>query len=232
MSSPSFREKQLNFTRVKEAYNFKEKVVYKNLADHSILHDSLRIYLRAFKKEKIVELWAKNISDSVFIPIKEFSICDLSGSEGPKRRYRDLQVPEGFYHISELNPFSKYYLSMEINYPNASDSIRGVRGHLGNQIFIHGSCISSGCLAMTDDRIRELYVYCIEAYNSGQHEIALTLYPARLTDANYSGLIAAYPKDKDKISLWSDLKKSYDLFIRTKVEPTVKFLPDGSHEVK
>ncbi len=232
MSSPSFRETQMNFTRVREAYSYKEKIVDKTLAGYSISHDSLRIYLRAFKTEKIIELWAKNIKDSIFILVKEFPICDLSGFEGPKRRYRDLQVPEGFYHISKLNPYSKYYLSMEINYPNASDSIRGVHGHLGNQIYIHGSCISSGCLAMTDDRIRELFVYCIEAYNSGQKEIALNIYPARLTDENYSGLISDYKKDKDKLSLWADLKRSYDLFTQLRVQPKVKFLPDGTHEVK
>ena len=232
MSSPSFRETQMNFTRVREAYSYKENIVDKTLAGYSISHDSLRIYLRAFKTEKIIELWAKNIKDSIFILVKEFPICDLSGFEGPKRRYRDLQVPEGFYHISKLNPYSKYYLSMEINYPNASDSIRGVHGHLGNQIYIHGSCISSGCLAMTDDRIRELFVYCIEAYNSGQKEIALNIYPARLTDENYSGLISDYKKDKDKLSLWADLKRSYDLFTQLRVQPKVKFLPDGTHEVK
>ena len=231
MTSNPFREKQMSFSRVREAYIAKEKIVDKTLAGYSISHNSLRIYLRAFKTEKKIELWAKNTTDSVFTQIKEFSICDLSGSVGPKRRYHDLQVPEGFYRISDLNPYSRYYLSMEINYPNASDSIRGVRGHLGNEIFIHGSCLSSGCLAMTDDKIKELFVYCIEAYNSGQEEIGLTIYPARLNDANYSALIARYSKDKDKISLWADLKKSYDLFNQTKVPPTVRFLPDGTHEV-
>ena len=231
MTSPSFREKQMNFTRVREAYSDKEKIVDKTLAGHSISRNSLRIYLRVFKTEKKIELWAKNISDSVFIPIKEFPICDLSGSVGPKRRYRDLQVPEGFYHISDLNPYSRYYLSMEINYPNASDSIRGVHGHLGNEIFIHGACLSSGCLAMTDDKIKELFVYCIEAYNSGQEEICLTIFPAQLNDAKYSGLISKYSKDKDKISLWADLKKSYDQFNQTRVQPIVKFLPDGTHVV-
>ncbi|MEI7421044.1 MAG: L,D-transpeptidase family protein [Prolixibacteraceae bacterium] len=227
----TFREKEMNFTRVKEAYNDKGKIVYKNLTGHSIVRDSMRIYLRAFKTEKIIEVWAKNISDTAFVLIKELPICDISGSVGPKRRYRDLQVPEGFYKISGLNPFSKYYLSMEINYPNASDSIRGVRGHLGNHIFIHGSCISSGCLAITNDRIKELFVYCIEAYNSGQEEIGMTIYPTRLNDANYSGLISNFSKDKDKISLWADLKESYDRFNRNRQQPTVKFLPDGTHQV-
>ena len=231
ITSNSFREKQMNFTRVREAYSAKEKIVDNMLAGHSISHNNLRIYLRVFKSEKKVELWAKNTSDTVFVLIKEFSICDLSGSDGPKRRSHDLQVPEGFYHISKLNPYSKYYLSMKINYPNASDSIRGVRGRLGNEIYIHGSCLSSGCLAMTDDKIKELFVYCIEAYNSGQEEINMTMFPAQLIDANYSALKSKYSKDKDKISLWADLKKSFDQFNKTRMLPNVKFLKDGTHEV-
>lgn len=232
MSPDSFREKQLNYTRVREAYAAKEKIVDKALAGHSISRDNLRIYLRAFKTEKIIELWAKNNCDSDYTLIREFNICDLSGDVGAKRRSHDLQVPEGFYHIAGLNPYSKYYLSMKVNYPNASDSIRGNRRHLGNNIFIHGSCISSGCLAMTDDRIREMFVYCVEAYNAGQQEISLTIFPARLNDATYSKLLSWYGKYKDDIKLWGDLKESWDLFEKTRVPPSVRFLKDGTHEVK
>ena len=230
-TSNSFREKQMNCTRVREAYAGKEKVVDKELAGHSISRNSLRIYLRAFKTEKKIELWAKNSSDSVYVLVKEFPICELSGDVGPKRRSHDLQVPEGFYRISKMNPYSRYYLSMQINYPNASDSIRGVRGRLGNEIFIHGSCLSSGCLAMTDDKIKELYVFCLEAYKCGQEEIGLTIFPAHLNEVKYSALKSEFSRSKDKISLWADLKKSYDLFEQTKVPPVVKFLRDGSHEV-
>jgi murein L,D-transpeptidase YafK len=227
----SFREEQMSFTRVREAYADKEKLVIKTLSDNSISRESLRIYIRAFKTEKKIELWAKNNSDTVFKLIKIFPICDISGSVGPKRRYHDLQVPEGFYHISNLNPYSKYYLSMEINYPNASDSIRGSHGHLGNGIFIHGECISSGCIAITNDKIKELFVYCIEAYNSGQKQIDMTIFPSMLSDETYSALTYRYNKYNDKISLWSDLKKSYDLFNNSKIPPLIKFLPDGTHEV-
>ena len=118
MSSPSFREKQLNFTRVREAYASKEKTVVKTLEGQSISREKLRIYLRAFKTEKVIELWAKNVSDPAFVLVKKFPVCEISGTIGPKRRSHDLQVPEGFYHISDLNPYSKYYLSMQINYPN------------------------------------------------------------------------------------------------------------------
>jgi murein L,D-transpeptidase YafK len=228
----TFRQEQMRYTRIREAYASKEKLVKKTLADHSISSDSLRIYFRAFKTEKVVEMWAQNVCDTSLVLIKKFPICEISGEIGPKRRVRDLQVPEGFYHITNLNPYSKYYLSMQINYPNASDSIRGLRGHLGNLIFIHGGCESSGCLSMTDDKIKELFIYCIEAFNSGQKEIQMTIYPAYLTDATYKRLTTAYRKNKDYTSLWGDLKKSYDLFEKTKVAPTVSFLPDGTHEVK
>jgi murein L,D-transpeptidase YafK len=231
ITTNTFRETQMNYTRVREAYVDKEKIVIKTLKGHSISRDSLRIYLRAFKTEKKFEVWAKNTSDSAFVMISEFPICDISGEIGPKRRFHDLQVPEGFYHISDLNPYSKFYLSMQINYPNASDSIRGVHGHLGSLIFIHGECISSGCIAITNDRIKELFIYCIEAYNSGQEMIDLTIYPAKLNDSKYFTLISRYNKDKDKIGLWADLKKSYDLFDRLKVPPTINFLPDGTHAV-
>jgi len=227
----SFREKQKNYTRVREAYAHKEKMVVKTLTDHAISRDSLQIYLRAFKTEKKLEVWAKNTCDSTFTLVKEFPICEISGTIGPKRRSQDLQVPEGFYRINELNPYSKYHLSMRINYPNASDSIRGTRGRLGNLIYIHGNCESSGCIAITDEKIQELFIYCIEAYNSGQKDINITIFPAQLNDACYARLTAGNSKNKDKTSLWADLKKSYDLFNQKKVPPTVRFLPDGTHEV-
>ena len=120
---------------------------------------------------------------------------------------------------------------MQINYPNASDSIRGSKGRLGNLIFIHGACESSGCISITDDKIKELYLYFIEARNAGQQKVELTIFPAKLEDKNYQKLTTNYSKDKDKTSLWADLKKGYDYFERNKVPPTVKFLENGSHEI-
>lgn len=231
-SPRAFRDEQLKYTRIREAYAEKEKAIVKSLSDFSISRDSLRLYLRAFKTEKVIEVWAKNVSDSDYLLVKKIPICEISGTIGPKRRYKDLQVPEGFYHITNFNPYSKYYLSMQINYPNGSDSIRGVQGHLGNLIFIHGECVSSGCLAINNDRIKELFVYCIEAYNSGQKTIEIAIFPSYLSDKNYTSLNAVYRKDKDKISLWADLKKGYDIFNQSKELPSVKFLPDGTHDVK
>jgi len=42
----SFRTKQMNFTRVREAYAEKEKTFTKTLAANSLIRDSLQIYQR------------------------------------------------------------------------------------------------------------------------------------------------------------------------------------------
>ena len=39
--------------------------------------------------------------------------------------------------------------------PNAADRILGERGRLGGDIFIHGSCVTIGCVPIEDDGIEE-----------------------------------------------------------------------------
>jgi murein L,D-transpeptidase YafK len=76
-------------------------------------------------------------------------------------RQGDKQVPEGIYRIDGLNPNSHYHLSMKINYPNEFDLFHAWqegRTKPGSDIFIHGSAVSIGCLAMGDEAIEELFV--------------------------------------------------------------------------
>ncbi len=151
---------------------------------------------------------------------------------GPKRKQGDFQIPEGFYHINAFNAASKFHLSMRLNYPNESDKILSDKKFPGSDIYIHGDCVTIGCLPITDDKIKELYVICVEARNNGQHTIPVTLFPTRLTDDNFQQLYEKYKGDTDRINLWSDLKKGYDLFNQSKQLFSVKFLPDGKHVVK
>ena len=114
-----------------------------------------RVYIRVFKHEKELEVW---VSDSIeFHLYKKYPICQLSGDIGPKRKQGDLQVPEGFYYINEFNPNSKYHLSLGVSYPNKSDRLLSRYRDLGGQIYIHGNCVSVGCIAMGDKAIEEIY---------------------------------------------------------------------------
>ncbi|TAJ12789.1 hypothetical protein DMA11_11220 [Marinilabiliaceae bacterium JC017] len=230
--SDSFKDGQLKYSRVRQAYKDKENNMLTLLKNNQIEKSDLRIYLRAFKSEKQIELWGKNASDSKYTLIKTYEVCRTSGRLGPKRKQGDLQIPEGFYHINRFNPYSNFYLSLGINYPNKSDRILGVKGKLGGDIFIHGACVTIGCLPITDDQIKELYIFCVEARDNGQSKIPVTIFPSKLTDIEIQKLTDKYSSNSDKIGLWTDLKKGYDVFNDTKQLPTVGFLDSGRHNVK
>jgi murein L,D-transpeptidase YafK len=214
--SDSFKDLQKKYARVRKAYNDKEANMIALLKNKKIDQSKMEIYIRAFKSEKELELWGKNTSDQEFLHIKTYTVCATSGLIGPKRMQGDLQIPEGFYYIDRFNPYSNFYLSLGINYPNTSDRILGDKNNLGGDIFIHGDCVTIGCLPITDSEIKELYIFCVEAKNNGQLKIPLTIYPTKLSDAEFEKLIIKYKTDADKIGLWSDLKQSYDLFNSSK----------------
>ena len=113
----------------------------------------------ALKAERKFEVWAEN--EGGWTHVRTYDILAASGRGGPKQRHGDCQVPEGIYQIIGLNPASRYHLSMKINYPNKFDRQRARdenRTDLGGDIFIHGKKKSSGCLALGDTAIEELFV--------------------------------------------------------------------------
>ncbi|OHX68622.1 L,D-transpeptidase family protein [Flammeovirga pacifica] len=225
-----FKQEQLKYSRVRQAYKEKEESIKQLLSEKQINQNELRIYLRAFKQESELELWAKSQSDQQFSLLKTYEICASSGSIGPKREQGDLQVPEGFYHIDRFNPYSSYHLSLGINYPNRSDKILGVKDHLGGDIFIHGSCVTIGCLPITDEQIKELYLFCVEAKSNGQTVIPVSIFPTHLSESNFQ-LLKNENYTKDQLELWEDLKKGYQSFNENKKLPSIGFLNSGRHTI-
>jgi hypothetical protein len=86
-----------------------------------------------FKYEKELEVWS--YKGGTYELIKTYNICGLSGGFGPKRYEGDLQVPEGIYEITRLNPHSNYHKAIKINYPNKSDSILSPYIKKGGEIY-------------------------------------------------------------------------------------------------
>ncbi|MEN6376166.1 MAG: L,D-transpeptidase family protein [Smithella sp.] len=106
-----------------------------------------------------LEIWAESAGN--WRHIHTYDILFASGWSGPKLRQGDNQVPEGIYQIVALNPASRFYLSMKINYPNDYDLRRARedrRSNLGGDIHIHGKDRSHGCIAIGDTAIEELFV--------------------------------------------------------------------------
>ncbi|MEL6534346.1 MAG: L,D-transpeptidase family protein [Bacteroidota bacterium] len=227
----TFKEEQLRYPRVRQAYADKEQELKTLLTQNGIRMEEIQLYLRGFKHERELEVWAKNRDDQRFQLLKTYEMCRTSGALGPKRKQGDGQIPEGYYHLSHFNPSSNFYLSLKVNYPNRSDQILGQRGNLGGDIFLHGACVTIGCIPITDDKIKELYLLCVEARNNGQSTIPITLFPANLNNDVYATLIADQPNPKVK-DLWTDLKAGYDYFNRHQTLPNISFLANGRHRVQ
>ena len=117
------------------------------------------IALLAFKKERHVELWARN-PNRTWKYVHTYPFTATSGRLGPKLKEHDRQIPEGVYQLTAFNPYSAMHLSMMINYPNHFDRLqasRDGRTRLGGNIFIHGKSLSVGCLAVGDKAIDQLF---------------------------------------------------------------------------
>lgn len=126
------------------------------------------------KEEMEFEVWAGE--EGKWAHLRTYDFLG-SGSPGPKQKKGDKQVPEGIYQIVELNPSSRFHLSMKLNYPNSYDMEKARadnRTNLGGDIYIHGDSKSRGCLAVGDRAIEELFVL---AAKSGAANIKVIISP-------------------------------------------------------
>ena len=161
------------------------------------------VYLRAFKKERVLELWAGK-SGQPLVLVKSYPVCAASGDLGPKRKEGDWQVPEGLYEVPSFNPFSDYHLSMKVSYPNASDRLRSDAKRPGGLIYLHGSCASIGCIAIEDGPIEEVYLIVIDAK---RQPVRFDIFPTHLDREGLESL-----KDSANTEFWKELAPAYLAF--------------------
>src|ERR1700750_2955901 len=171
------------------------------------------IVVRVFKEEAELEVW-KQDSSGLFPLLKTYPICRWSGDLGPKLWEGDRQAPEGFYTITPelMNPNSDYYLAINTGYPNSFDKANNRNGSL---LMIHGDCSSSGCFAMTDEAISEIYALARDSL-LGRPTFQVQAYPFRLTPANL-----ARHRNSPNLAFWKMLKIGNDHFETTHLEPRV-----------
>lgn len=171
------------------------------------------ILVRIFKEESELEVW-KQDADGRFQLLKVYPICRWSGDLGPKLREGDRQAPEGFYTVTPalMNPNSNFYLAINIGYPNSFDKANSRDGSL---LMIHGDCSSSGCYAMTDEQISEIYSLARDSL-AGRPSFQVQAYPFRMTPANL-----ARRRNHPDFAFWKMLKVGNDHFEATRLEPKV-----------
>lgn len=231
-----FEARQKGFPRVARAFERKESALRELFKEKALPYPPRELFLRAFKREAVLQLWAGTGSGARLKKLKDYPICRFSGGLGPKRREGDGQVPEGFYAIERFNPQSQFHLSLGLDYPNASDRILGRGGRLGGDIFIHGDCVSIGCLAMTDEFIQEIYALAVLAREAGQPRIPVHIFPARMDELGLAFLKGeSGSRGEEEAALWAfwqDLRPGYEAFERARTIPAARVDGQGRYRVE
>ena len=189
------------------------------------LHFGDPVFIRAFKEENDLELFVRNRVTGKFDLFRTYPIAAASGILGPKLAEGDMQVPEGFYFVppNAMKPDSQFHLAFNIGFPNEYD-----RAHhrTGTVIMVHGNQVSIGCLAMTDEKIEEIYTLCDAAHHGGQPFFRVHIFPFRMTPERMQRATGD-PHEP----FWNNLREGYDLFEKTRIPPEVTVV-DGNYRFK
>jgi murein L,D-transpeptidase YafK len=210
--------------RVADARKRRTEDVKKLAKDVGLSYPVGELYLRAFKKEKVLELWAGEGGKKPLKLVKSYPFCAASGELGPKRKEGDLQVPEGFYELQSYNPQSSYHLSIQVSYPNASDRVLSDPKTPGGAIYIHGNCASIGCIAIEDGPIEEVYLFALDAR---QRRVPIHIFPSRLDEAALKDA-----EGQPHEAFWKQLAAGYGFFETSHRPPVVKIdLKTGAYTI-
>ena len=229
----SFVDYQKSFAKIADVFRRKEDTLRKQFESRNLSWPAKYVYIRSFKYDSQLEVWVKNSAKESFKLFKTYKVCAMAGSLGPKRMQGDYQVPEGFYYINEFKPNSMYHLSLGLNYPNASDRLLSDSLSPGGDIYIHGSCVTEGCIPINNDQIEELYIITSYARAMGQEYIPVHIFPVRFDNARSKGYLDRFVQMyKSYKPLASTLQSAYEFFEKNKQVPIVMVNDKGDYAMQ
>ncbi|HQQ94248.1 MAG TPA: L,D-transpeptidase family protein [Bacteroidia bacterium] len=214
--SGDFLSEQKQYPRVRQALSEKTGQIDRDLQTAGLKQNNFKLLIRVFKQEAELELFVCKNTEESYRLLKTFPVCAKSGIPGPKMQKGDGQVPEGCYKINRFNPTSSFYLSLGLDYPNAADKKRCKGRDPGGDIFIHGNCVTIGCIPLGDDKIKTLYLYALLARNSGQQSIPVYIFPFRMEDKQMKVFSEQYKALPEVLQFWQALRPAYLKFEQDK----------------
>ena len=219
--------------RVADARQRRATHLAEMFAEAGVAYPAAEIYLRAFKLEGQLELWARSHDQAAFRLVHTYPILCASGRLGPKRREGDQQVPEGFYLVDRFNPRSLFHLSLGLNYPSASDRLLTTDpAHPGSDVYIHGATVSAGCLAMGDTSAEEIYLAAWDARTPNNNGPTVHIFPCRMNESNWHDLLVPASTGQPELAaLWNSLRTGYRQFEDTHQLPTIQVDTLGHYQV-
>ncbi len=232
IAQPSFVDYQKSYPRFATAVKLKEDTLKKQMEAAGLQWPVKQMYIRSFKFDSQLEVWVRNSDKEAFKLFKTYKVCALAGSLGPKRMEGDYQVPEGFYYINQFNPKSSFHLSLGLNYPNASDKILSDSISPGSDIFIHGKCVTTGCIPILDNQIEELYILAAHAKSQGQDFIPVHIFPVRYNNPKSVEALNKLVKNNTEVQQFANrLKEVFDYFEDKKKLPIISVNKKGEYLV-
>ncbi|MFM7358857.1 MAG: murein L,D-transpeptidase family protein [Sediminibacterium sp.] len=217
-------------TTLSAATYSKEEKLKKEFLDRNLSWPARDVYIRSFKYDSQLEVWLRNAPTESYTLFKTYSICTLSGTLGPKRYENDYQVPEGFYHITDYRPKSEFHMALGISYPNASDGLLSDSIRPGGGIYIHGSCVTTGCIPIRDEPIEEVYLLASLAKQQGQDFIPVHIFPIRFHTPRSEQYMAKNSRDNFEYQRFSTkLRHVYDYFELHKKLPLIGVNAQGEY---
>ncbi|HEY2350138.1 MAG TPA: L,D-transpeptidase family protein [Puia sp.] len=210
-----------------------DDTLQKQFAAKQLIWPARFVYIRSFKYDSEMEVWVKNKQSEKYKLFKTYKICALAGSLGPKRMAGDYQVPEGFYYINEFNPRSLYHLSLGLNYPNASDRMLCDLSQPGGDIYIHGSCVTTGCIPITDGQIEELYVLAAHAKDMGQDFIPVHIFPVNFNNTRSVAYLNHFLTSFNEfVPFEKSMQNAFSYFEKNRQVPPVIVNPKGEYVIE
>lgn len=226
----AFEELPVRFSKTNSAFSRVSDTIANEFRAKGLEWPARFMFIRAFKHEKQLEVWVKNDFTEAFQLFKIYKVCATSGTFGPKRKEGDKQIPEGFYYINEFKPNSNYHLALGLNYPNASDVILSDQVKPGGDIYIHGNCVTIGCLPLTDSLIEQVYYLSTVVKEQGQDFIPVHIYPYRFDYPKAVEQFQQRTKNRQELLRFiSPLKDAYDFFEDTHQLPAVLITTKGDY---
>lgn len=233
LAQPSFSDMRTYSGKMADVYARMEDSVISQFQKQNLVWPPAEMYVRSFKYDRQLEVWVKNRETEPFKLFKTYKVCMQSGTMGPKRMEGDYQVPEGFYYINEFNPNSAYHLSLGINYPNASDRILSDEVRPGSNIYIHGNCVSTGCIPISDVPMEEVFIIASAVRGREvQDFIPVHVFPVRYNLKKSAEYLANITKENPSLSAFNNnIKAVFDYFELKKELPVIMVNTRGEYVI-
>ena len=107
-------------------------------------------------------------------------------------------------------------MALGLNYPSTSGSVVSDSVQPGGDIYIHGSCVTTGCIPIKDEQIEELYVITTFARNLGQDFIPVHIFPVRFNNPRSSEYLKKYLSNFTEYTRFENTLRSVYLYFEKK----------------